>query len=139
MFKVSSLKSLIHCSDVLCKNLEERFLSRKFVYIPYLGKNDHIATINEIEVIDHIKTTEDFNKIDSIFIKNKFEFMQEDDFGFDDLEEEDEFKYQEKLPYKLERTTNQYILETLIYTNMKVSSNENTEVYKVNDLNLYFI
>jgi len=123
----------------ICKNIEERFLSRKFVYIPYLGKNDHIATINEIEVIDHIKTTEDFNKIDSIFIKNKFEFMQEDDFGFDDLEEEDEFKYQEKLPYKLERTTNQYILETLIYTNMKVSSNENTEVYKVNDLNLYFI
>lgn len=128
----------------LCKIIEERFLKRKFVYIPYLGKNDHIANITDIELIENVdkKEIQDFNKIDSMFIKDEFEFIKNDgfdDFSFDDLEQESEFKYQEKLPYELELTTNQYILKTFIYTNMKVNKITDIKVYCIDDLNLSFI
>lgn len=134
---------LLDESDV-CKDIEERFLKRKFVYIPYLGKNDHIANITNIEVIENIdkKEIQDFNKIDSMFIKEEFEFVKDngfDDFSFDDIKEEAEFKYQEKLPYELELTTNQYILKTFIYTNMKVNRITDTKVYCIDNLNLSFI
>ena len=124
----------------ICKNIEERFLKRKFKYIPYLGKNDHVATITNIELIENIKEINDVEIIDSMFIKDKFEFSI--DFAFDmwNLDnKETEFKYQEKLPYKLEITTNQYILETFIYTNKKVENVSDTKVYNVNNLNLCFI
>lgn len=134
---------LLDESDV-CKDIEERFLKRKFVYIPYLGKNDHIANITNIEVIENIdkKEIQDFNKIDSMFIKEEFEFVKDngfDDFSFDDIKEEVEFKYQEKLPYELELTTNQYILKTFIYTNMNVNRITDTKVYCIDNLNLSFI
>lgn len=132
---------LLDESDI-CKNIEDRFFKRKFVYIPYLGKNDHIANITDIQVIDNIEEIKDFNKIDSMFIKEEFEFVQYDgfdDFDFGDLEEEAEFKYQEKLPYELELTTNQYILQTFIYTNMKVNKVADTKAYCIDNLNLYFI
>ena len=129
---------LLDESDI-CKNIEERFLKRKFIYIPYLGKNDHIANITDIQVIDNIKEINNFDKIDSMFIKEEFEFINDDGFDFGDLEEEAEFKYQEKLPYELELTTNQYILQTFIYTNMKVNMVADTKVYCVDNLNLNFI
>lgn len=134
---------LLDESDI-CKDIEERFSKRKFVYIPYLGKNDHIANITNIQVIEDVdkKEIQDFNKIDSMFIKEEFEFVKDngfDDFSFDDIKEEVEFKYQEKLPYELELTTNQYILKTFIYTNMKVNRITDTKVYCIDNLNLSFI
>ena len=36
----------------LLKNLKENMLSYRFIYIPYLGKNDHIANISNIEILD---------------------------------------------------------------------------------------
>lgn len=123
----------------LSKNIEERFLKRKFTYIPYLGKNDHVATINDIKIIESIQEVNDIEKVDSMFIKDEFEFVKDFDFGFDDLEKEAEFKYQEKLPCKLELTTNQYILETFVYTNMKVNKLSDAKIYNIDNLNLYFI
>ena len=124
----------------LSKNIEERLLKRKFTYIPYLGKNDHVATINDIKIIENIKEIQDVEQIDSMFIKDEFEFVTDFGFGdFDDLEKEADFKYQEKLPYKLEITTNQYILETFVYTNMKINKLSDITVYNVDNLNLYFI
>ena len=124
----------------ICKNIEERFLKRKFKYIPYLGKNDHVATITNIDLIENIKEINDVEIIDSMFIKDKFEFSIDFEFDMWNLDnKETEFKYQEKLPYKLEITTNQYILETFIYTNKKVENVSDTKVYNVNNLNLCFI
>ncbi|WP_042274349.1 type I-B CRISPR-associated protein Cas5b [[Clostridium] dakarense] len=132
---------LLDNSDI-CKNIEKRFSERKFIYIPYLGKNDHVANIIDVQVIEDIKEVSDFNKLDSIFVKEEFEFIKDDgfdDFDFGDLDKEVEFKYQEKLPYKLELSTNQYILKTFIYTNMKVAKITDSKVYSVDNLNLYFI
>lgn len=125
----------------ICKSIEERFKTRKFTYIPYLGKNDHIANISDIQIIDNVTVNNNFDKIDSMFIKDKFEFILEDDFFcLDiDLDEEEKFKYQEKLPYKLELNTNQYMLETFIYTNMNVKKIDESQVYNIDNLNLYFI
>lgn len=134
---------LLEESDI-CRDIEERFLKRKFVYLPYLGKNDHIANITNIEIIENIdkKEIQDFSKIDSMFIKDEFEFAKDeefDDFSLDDLEKEAEFKYQEKLPYELELTTNQYISKPFIYTNMKINRITDTKVYCIDNLNLNFV
>lgn len=130
---------LLDESDI-CKDIEERFLNRKFVYIPYLGKNDHVANISDIKIIENIDKNEiqDFNKVDSLFIREEFEFIK-DDFNFNDINEEIEFKYQEKLPYELELNTNQYILKTFIYTNMKINIITDTKIYFIDNLNLIFI
>ncbi|HAU5413782.1 TPA: type I-B CRISPR-associated protein Cas5, partial [Clostridioides difficile] len=115
------------------RELKRRFLSNKFVYIPYLGKNDHIANISEIEIITDFYKTEDINRVDSFFIREDFEFEKS---YFDDNDDyEEPFKYQEKLPYRLHRMTNQYILETIIFTNMSVKLINKKEVYQVKGLN----
>lgn len=127
----------------ICREIEERFTKRKFVFIPYLGKNDHIANIDNIEVfekhnIENIDDKDCFN-LDSLFISDDFEIGVE---SFDSFDDEDmnklEFKYQENLPCDLELTTNQYIFKTFVFTNINISSNDNGLMYQINGKNLYF-
>lgn len=122
----------------ICRDLKNRFLSNKFVYIPYLGKNDHIANISGIELISDAYKLESVDKIDGFFTREDFEF-EKYDFDDDDDDYEEPFKYQEKLPCKLDKITNQYILETIIFTNMPVKLLSKKDVYKVRDMNLIFI
>lgn len=120
----------------------DRLTKSKFKYIPYLGKNDHVANVNDVEILEAEKL-ENFDKIDSLFINDNLEITT-DNFEFDFYEDcEEKFKYQEKLPYELELTTNQYILRNFVFTNMNVSVKdqnclEDDIVYKINEKNIYF-
>ena len=49
--------------------LKEYLMNQRCVYIPYLGKNDHFATIKEVEEIE-LKHTMNYGKIESLFIKS---------------------------------------------------------------------
>lgn len=125
----------------VCAQLEHNFKNRVFKYIPYLGKNDHFANINNVEVIENIKKADNITKIDSMFKRDVVEFMEIDD-SYDGTSYEDEeldFKYQEKLPYKLDELTNQYILDTFIYSNMRVSVLDDSCIYRIKHLNICFI
>ncbi len=124
------------------EKISEYILNNKCVYQPYLGKNDHYANIKEAELLEeiHIKEIGDIDKIDSLCPKKFFEIDmladEPDDFSDDEIVEN--FKYEEQLPVGLDENTNMYILETLMYTNMKLINKNNTIVYKVNNKNIAF-
>ncbi len=109
------------------QKLKEYLLQRKTVYIPYLGKNDHPATITEVEEIDLQETKLDY--IDSIFIEN---------IAIDDFESVDELAYlvKEIQPIKLQEEYNFYEYESFIYTNYYLK--QKIDGYKDRDVNLYF-
>lgn len=112
------------------------------MYTPYLGKNDHIADITNVEVIDEnqIEIKEEINKLDCLYLRDDFKLeVIEDDFGdFSDDDIEDYFKYEEKLPYELEKNTNMYITKSFICTNMKIKKCSDTDVYRIKEKNIVF-
>lgn len=124
------------------EKISEYILSHKAIYQPYLGKNDHFANIKDAELIEenNIEKIINIREINSLFPKKLFEFqIQENDFDYcSDEDIEDIFKYEEQLPIGLDENTNMYILESLIYTNMKVINNNNITVYKVENKNIVF-
>lgn len=111
------------------EEIKERFLNYNFVYVPYLGKNDHFANIEEVEEVELNEAEED--RVDSLFLKNYFEFLKDDDFSVlkDDFEDEPKWKYEEKLPIALEEIANQYITESFVFTNMKIKLTEKYPLY----------
>ncbi|MBP1888792.1 CRISPR-associated protein Cas5h [Clostridium moniliforme] len=123
--------------------VSESILNKSYIYIPYLGKNDHMAEIihpslEECEKITHA------HYINSFFIKGtyKLEINYEDDEEDDDENEKNirnVFKYEERLPLKLDAETNKYILEDLIYTNNYLEEIDGSLSYKVLNKNIQFI
>lgn len=118
----------------ITSELQNRFEENSFVYIPYLGKNDHTARIKDIEVIEMEKSN-DVSHIDSIFPKKYFECDSLDD----DSDDEIIWKYEERLPIKLEETANQYITESCVHTNSKLIIKENHDLYAWNNMTLFFM
>lgn len=112
----------------------------KCIYQPYLGKNDHYANIGEVKIYEEDevkiyegKSIDEIYKIHSLCKKKNVEFdIDEDD------EEEDFFKYSEKLPIALSEVTNMYELESFVYSNMMVESIDSKNVYKIGNKNIAF-
>jgi len=118
------------------KKLADRIINLKTTYIPYLGKNDHIANIKNVETIEDINKINNSDKIDSLFIKNNFEFVPTCD-EFDD-EYVPIYKYEEMLPIALEKTTNKYILETFVYSNSELKQIKDSVIYDCNGKKIFF-
>lgn len=123
------------------KRISEYIINQKAIYQPYLGKNDHFATIIDQQIIEgnEIKELEEVNQLNSLFPKKFFEInLEDDEEDEDDDVWEDIFKYEELLPIGLDNETNMYILESFLYTNMKVSCLNNASVFKVGKGNIVF-
>lgn len=123
------------------RKLAKALMDSRFVYIPYLGKNDHLADIKNVELIPDVKVINSLCTINSLFVKDDFQIVENDEFDEVDDSEEDIpiFKYEEKLPISLEKTTNKYELRNFIYTNASLKENGNTPVYNVCGENIVFI
>lgn len=122
-------------SEILSKNIIEK----KAVYIPYLGKNDHLAKITNAVLYEDVNEVKEVNKIDCLCLKSLIEF-EECEFDFDNLDKDrtDEFKYEESLPVALSKETNTYTLDKFIYSNMDVSVSNDCKVYSIEDYNIVF-
>lgn len=121
-------------SKALAKALKEK----RFVYLPYLGKNDHLADIDDIFVIKDIKEVIEPEKVDSIFIKEDFQLDDSYDF-YDSFEEtEPTYKYEEKLPISLEETTNKYEFKTFMSTNSNIKIKNEAKVFNDGKRNIVF-
>lgn len=127
--------------DEESEKLYKTLVNKSFVYIPYLGKNDHLADIKNVELISNVKEINSVCTINSLFLKDKFEIIKKKHFDeFDDIEEDITiFKYEEKLPIALEETTNKYELRNCVYTNETVKKKGNTSVYNIRGKNIVFI
>lgn len=118
------------------KKLSQALMERNFVYLPYLGTNDHPADISGVTMFHEVSENDNFKNIDSLFMKEDFEFIE-----YDDLDDEfiPTFKYEEKLPFLLEEKTNKYELKSFIYTNANLRRINDIKVYKIGGKNIVFI
>ncbi|AWZ48417.1 type I-B CRISPR-associated protein Cas5 [Clostridiaceae bacterium 14S0207] len=126
--------------DEITEELANQIKNCCFKYIPYLGKNDHLANINKVEILENIEEIKDVEKIDSLFIKKHFHLdLEEDD---DDEEAEEIWKYEENLPIGLEENTNKYELETFNMTNTYaqkiLSENNENLICRIHNKNIFF-
>ena len=100
-------------SDEISEELAKNIYDRKCVYVPYLGKNDHPAIIEEISYVElkEVDDTEVQSLIPSSYIEDElWEYS---------------FKYEEYLPIELKLSTNNYILEKFCFTDCdELYSNE---------------
>lgn len=103
--------------------LSDMLINRKCVYVPYLGKNDHFADIEDVEIING-DSSNDVEHIDSLFMKeNALIDMQ-------DYDTENPFKYEESLPIGIDENLNLYDMNKFVYTNISLTDIKG-DVYKV--------
>ncbi|NFJ63279.1 type I-B CRISPR-associated protein Cas5 [Clostridium botulinum] len=118
--------------------LKDNILDRNFKFIPYLGKNDHMANIENIEIIKDAKKINNVKKIDSLYIKDYFSFRSSKyDFDEDD-DMEDSSTYAEMLPISLEENTNIYDFKSFVYTKSLVENSSYELIYECNNKNIFF-
>lgn len=119
---------LLDCEEA--NKISDYIINSKTVYQPYLGKNDHYADISSYEIVD-AKKVEEVEKVDSLCPTRliEVEINSEDD---------EQFKYTEKLPIALDKVTNIYKIEGFIYSNMNVESIELENVYNIEEKNIVF-
>jgi CRISPR-associated protein Cas5h len=115
-------------SEVFQK-ISEYFLGGKSVFIPYLGKNDHPAKIDDVKLVE--LSAPFGNYIDSLFIKNfdKLGFAKED---------ERPYLFQEVSPMRLQKDYHFYEYVTLVFTNHEVTSLPH-DIYSNDGKNYAFI
>ncbi len=109
------------------QKLAQMMLNRESVYIPYLGKNDHLATIEKTEILNIEEQEEKDICIHSLSIASVVEFEWE----------ESTFKYEEYLPISLRESTNHYQLKKMVLTDAVVNQSQ-TKIYKDGDKNVVF-
>ena len=103
----------------LHQELKKRLLQFKFEYNIYLGKNDHMANIENVEILEGENFEGEISRIDSLFLKNSVGEAAKESKVPIRKNREINYKYQEKLPLRLHLFSNQYEVESFIFTNLK--------------------
>lgn len=110
--------------------LADFLINSKCIYIPYLGRNNHIADIEEVERVSLKEIYLEELQISSMFPKSIGSILLPDD-----EDEIEPFKYEEKLPSALNGYTNLYEYQTFCYTNLPVKIKEIKETVLYQDKN----
>ena len=108
-------------------------------YIPYIGKNEHFATITDVQIVQATISNNETKSIHSIFFSNDYEVLSEnslDIFAFDNKEET--FVVKEVLPTKLDNQVGYSDFKEFVYTNAKVRMKESVDIYDVLGKNIFF-
>lgn len=95
------------------QKISEYLLAQKSVFVPYLGKNDHPASIREVVSVTLSESQGKF--IDSLFIKN-FDKIN----GWHKEGDPYPFFFQEIAPYRLQKEYHFYEYEPMVFTNIEV-------------------
>ena len=111
--------------------IKEYLLNKKSVYVPYLGKNDHPAKIDDAKevALDEVYL-EEGNYMDSLFIKN------EEITGYE-KEDEMPFIFQEVSPISLQEEFHFYEYKTLCFSNQELDAMPQ-DSYALNQKNYSF-
>lgn len=112
-------------------------LEKKAKYVPYLGKNEHIADITDVVLMEEVQKETTYIQIDSLLEKEKMEcgdFEDLEDYGIEDIEL---FKYEEALPVTFHSKTGMYCHKNLVLTNFAVLKYLD-DVYRIEDKNIVF-
>ena len=112
--------------EEICKYI----LNERSHFIPYLGRNDYMAFIDDFEIVDLNEINDEIVMYDSIVEANLNDCIPNENSSFD-------FLTIESLPVGLSEKTGHYIYSTFLNCTEKFQKKENT--YSYNELVLYFI
>ena len=123
--------------DESSRELVDTLLAGESEYIPYLGKNDHPATISDVKLVDIFEVYEadsvnslfELDKIGSFSRRGTVEFM-----GSVEL-----FYLSEHLPSSYQAPKNFYDYTEYVATNIKISDVGDLEVFNCGEFNITFI
>ncbi|NFO10829.1 type I-B CRISPR-associated protein Cas5 [Clostridium botulinum] len=121
------------------KNIMKAILNKSAIFIPYLGKNDHLADIKEAEIINDNEVSLNLKAktINCLCPKSLFDIYLDDDENDDDEKYEETFKHEESLPIALDEESGMYRLEKFFFTNLNVKRKD-SPIYKVREENIVF-
>lgn len=114
------------------QKISEYLLGGKSVFIPYLGKNDHPAKIEEVKSIQLDKATEEI-KISSLFHEKTLEISKVPPRG------ELSYFFKEISPFRLQEQYHFYEYVPLVFTNHKIQNGEFGNVFSIDGQNYAFI
>ena len=120
------------------EEIADRIINNRYKYIPYLGKNDHIANIDRVKLITGLEKTNDFERLDSLFIEDYFQEKEMTNTFNMNLESETSYKYQEILPLGLEETVNKYEFKKFVFTNSKLKRLKESLVFQCDEDYVFF-
>lgn len=115
--------------------LFDMLVNRKAIYIPYLGKNDHPAIIENVKMIDVTPCEEEYITMHSLFQEN---FVEVEHVANVEIDERPYF-FSNPLPIVLHPETGLYELEKLTHTNLPVSVTNPSKIWMDDEKGLYFI
>ena len=129
---------LLDCDEA--KKIAEYIQNRKAIYLPYLGSNDHLANIMDVEIInieEKIGSEDETIEILSMVKASDISEKKKNVFSIDKNSTRDDiYKYSEYLPVTLSKDLNQHEKEKMTITNMSVILKKS--YYKVEDKNIVF-
>ena len=129
---------LLDCDEA--KKIADYIQNRKAIYLPYLGSNDHLANIMDVEIIDieeKMSSEDETIEILSMIKDSDISEKKKNVFSMDKNSTRDDiYKYSEYLPVVLSKELNQYEKEKMTITNMSVVLKKS--YYKVEDKNIVF-
>lgn len=129
---------LLDCDEA--KKIADYIQNRKAIYLPYLGSNDHLANIMDVETIDieeKMSSEDETIEILSMVKDSDISEKKKNVFSMDKNSIRDDiYKYSEYLPVTLSKELNQYEKEKMTITNMSVILKKS--YYKVEDKNIVF-
>lgn len=117
----------VQIRDAETKKLADFMVNRRCVYSPYLGRNNHLADIDDIEIVNAQTVACEEKNLHSLVPEEVVEF---------DLDEMT-FKYGEFLPVSLKEATNMYDLKKFILTDAEMVQCKE-DVYQIGDKNIVF-
>lgn len=118
--------------DEIYAQLKDYLLNSKCEFIPYLGKNDHVANIEKSSVVDLQKC--EFNYISSVFINKGIDLGQ---YPYDD--DSTFFLLREVAPVTMNEDYNFYEYQEFVMTNLEIlNAGELDNVYSHEEKSLYF-
>lgn len=97
------------------EKIADYLLQNRCVYFPYLGKNDHPADITNAKKVSIEEISTEMTVLSCMYPKGTGNVVFPDD-----EDEREVFKYEEKLPMRLNGYTNLYEYDTFCFTNMDV-------------------
>lgn len=131
---------VILVQDPVSEKLAERILNSRFEFIPYLGKNDHPANITESEMVElDAGAASACDTVVSVFSETLGNLAQISGAQAAMRQKSAPFKFKERLPVALEPICNQYVTESMIFTNQKVCFEDTATVYHLGEKNYVFI
>ena len=129
---------LLDCDEA--KKIADYIQNRKAIYLPYLGSNDHLANIMDVEIIDieeKMSSEDETIEILSMVKDSDISEKKKNVFNINKNSIRDDiYKYSEYLPVALSKELNQYEKEKMTITNMSVILKKS--YYKVEDKNIVF-